>query len=29
VAADLDKLKKDRKLLRSFFQAESVVYVND
>jgi transposase len=29
VQADLDKLKKDRALLRSFFLAESVVYVND
>ncbi len=29
VAADLAKLKKDRKLLRSFFNAKSVVYVND
>ena len=29
VGADLDKLNKDRKLLRSFFKAESVVYVND
>ena len=29
VEADLAKLKKDRKLLRSFFNAKSVVYVND
>ena len=29
VEADLSKLKDDRKLLRSFFNAESVVYVND
>jgi transposase len=29
VEADLAKLQNDRKLLRSFFKAESVVYVND
>jgi transposase len=29
VKADLDKLKQDQRLLRSFFMAESVVYVND
>jgi len=29
VEADLATLKKDRKLLRSFFKAKSVVYVND
>src|SRR5207245_5675504 len=29
VQADLDKLKQDQRLLRSFFMAESVVYVND
>jgi len=29
VQQDLDKLKKDHALLRSFFLAESVVYVND
>jgi transposase len=29
VAADLAKLKEDRRLLRSFFSAQSVVYVND
>lgn len=29
VEADLAKLKNDRKLLRSFFNAKSVVYVND
>jgi len=29
VQADLDKLMKDHTLLRSFFRAESVVYVND
>ena len=29
VAADLAKLKKDRKLLHSFFNAKSVLYVND
>jgi transposase len=29
VQEDLDKLKKDRALLRSFFLAESVVYVSD
>jgi len=29
VEEDLDKLKGDRKLLRSFFEAESVAYVND
>jgi hypothetical protein len=29
VEEDLDRLKKDRELLRSFFKAESVAYVND
>jgi transposase len=29
VKADLDKLRQDQRLLRSFFMAESVVYVND
>jgi len=29
VQADLDKLKQDQRLLRSFFMADSVVYVND
>jgi transposase len=29
VKSDLEKLKQDQKLLRSFFLAESVVYVND
>jgi transposase len=28
VEEDLDRLKKDRELLRSFFKAESVAYVN-
>ena len=29
VQADLDQLKQDHRLLRSFFMAESVVYVHD
>jgi hypothetical protein len=29
VKADLEKLKQNLRLLRSFFMAESVVYVND